>query len=159
CALSHVSPPNWIPFPPTLSMRRGLTSLGHLHSWYIAEATDRWLHYDQIAVSFGYVLFSPLAEIPHVPSTILFLSRTYRVIWGDIKKNANFRRVIRKRPLTWWLAAKIALFLVILLSLYYITLSVAAAAVWVRFYSLNVIADVATKRSSFALATYAFYSA
>ena len=58
----------------------------------------------------------------------------------------------------WWLAAKIAIFLVGLISFYYVVLNIATAVVSLKFLSLNIIADVATNRHSFELAMTAFFT-
>jgi len=125
-----------------------------VRSWYTATAADRWLHYDRNALPYGYILLVPVLEIIRVISTIWFLWGTYKVVWTELERRFEHPRAQG----AWWLAAKIAIFLVGLVSFYYVVLNIATAVVWLEFLSLNIIADVATKRNDFELAMTAFFT-
>jgi len=113
-------------------------------------ASDRWMHYENIAVAFNYVVFEPVAEAGRVVSTLLLLWGAWDVIWKE-----HSIRYGPKAKAAWWFLAKFAIFVVILVSSYYVALHLALAVVWVRFLKLNVIDDVATKRNHFKIATSA----
>src|SRR5512142_3326953 len=100
------------------------------------------MHYEQRALPFGYVLFEPVLKIVLITSTIWYLWATYRIIWRELKQRFDGRRA----QANWWLAAKLTIFVVGLVSCYYIVLHIATAVVWLEFLSLNVISDTATKR-------------
>ncbi|KAK4447449.1 hypothetical protein QBC34DRAFT_427211 [Podospora aff. communis PSN243] len=122
--------------------------------WYTGSAVDRWLHYDQCALSNGYILFEPILKVLQVISTIWFLWGTYSIVWQELERRFEGERLIGK----WWFAAKVAIFIVGLTSFYYVVLDVATAVVWLQFLSLNIISDVATKRNNFELAMTASFT-
>ncbi|KAK0627761.1 hypothetical protein B0T14DRAFT_493792 [Immersiella caudata] len=122
--------------------------------WYTVTAADRWLHFEQRALPYGYILLVPILQIAQVISAIWFLWGTYKIVWNELE-----RRFVHERSQgLWWLAAKIAIFVVGLVSFFYFVLEVATAVVWLQFLSLNIIADVATKRNNFELAMTAFFT-
>ncbi len=121
----------------------------------MATAVDRWMHYEQHVLPYGYILFEPCAQILRVGSTIWYLWGTYKVLWSDLER--RFEK--GENPGRWWLAAQVAIFIVSLVAFYFIVLSIATRVVWLEFYSLNVIADVATKRNNFDMATTIFVAA
>ena len=73
--------------------------------------------------------------------------------WNDLERRFKHG----EKPGYWWLAAKAAIFIVFLVSFYFVVLNIATRVVWLEFYSLNVIADVATKRNSFEMAMTVFF--
>lgn len=113
---------------------------------------DRWIHYANNSVSFGYILIYPIIEILDVSSGIIFIWSTFRVVWVELADRFNPSPRAR-----WLLAAKIAIFIVSLLSIYYNILYLALAIVWMQFMSLNTIADIATKRTQFEIAKGGFF--
>lgn len=119
-------------------------------SWYFFLMIDRWVHTNQRPMSYGYVVFLTLIESLRVLSAIFFAWGNYKVVWVEIETRWDH---------VWqgylWTAAKVGLFLVSLVSIYYIFLYVALAGVWLDFRSLNSIADIATKRTQFEIATAA----
>jgi hypothetical protein len=113
-------------------------------------AIDRWIHYDQRSVAYGYIVFLALADWIRVASAIVLVWGTYIVVWKDLE--GRFRKNQRGY---WWFAAKIAIFLVFLVSFFYVVLYLCLSVVWMEFRSLNSIADIATKRTHFEIATAA----
>ena len=122
-------------------------------SWYAAIVTDRWMHYENLAVKYTYVIYEPTAEIARVGSTLFLLWGTWAVVWYEREYRYN-----KKELAIWWLTAKLAVGIVLLLSGYYLALNLALAVVWVRFLSLNIIDDVATKRNHFKIAMSAGFT-
>ncbi|KAK3687820.1 hypothetical protein B0T22DRAFT_479103 [Podospora appendiculata] len=122
--------------------------------WYIITAIDRWLRYDGRAVKYGYIIIAPIWESFRVTSTILLLWGTYTVVWKELEDHFSPRQ-----QGIWWFAAKFALFIVALMSIFYVVLYLALSVVWMEFFSLNVIADIATKRTGFEIAMTAFFMA
>ncbi|KAK3324534.1 hypothetical protein B0T19DRAFT_232064 [Cercophora scortea] len=120
--------------------------------WYIITAIDRWLRYDGRAVKYGYIIIAPIWESFRVTSTILLLWGTYTVVWKELEDHFSPRQ-----QGIWWFAAKFALFIVALMSIFYVVLYLALSVVWMEFFSLNVIADIATKRTGFEIAMTAFF--
>lgn len=112
------------------------------------------MHYDQEALPYGYVLFDSLNRVLQIASTIWYLWGTYGVIWNELKR--RFTREVAQG--CWWLAAKITIFLISVVSFFYVVLNIALRVVWIQFLSLNVIADVASKRNHFEIAMTAFFS-
>ena len=103
---------------------------------------------------YGYILFDAVNQVLQIVSTIWLLWGTYDVIWNELE-----RRFTRKQSQgAWWLAAKVTIFVVGLVSFFYALLNLASRAVWVEFLSLNIIADVATKRNNFEMAMTLFFS-
>ncbi|KAK8001101.1 hypothetical protein PG991_013323 [Apiospora marii] len=137
--------------------RKKLVSPGFRYIWvasllltvsYFLTTVDRWLHYMRNPVSFSYVLIYPFIDIFSVSSSVLLLWGTFQITWVEL-----VNRVDLKRQGKWWrVAAQCAIFIVSLVSMYYLTLLFALAIVWVRFVSLNTIADIATKRTHFEIA-------
>lgn len=113
---------------------------------------DRWLHYDQRAVSYGYIFVMPIFEISRVASSVYFLWATYTTIWRELEE-----RFPKRHQGYWWFSAKFAIFIVGLVSTYYVILYIAQVGVWVEFLSLNTIADIATKRTGFEITMTAFF--
>lgn len=75
-------------------------------------------------------------------------------MWNELER----RFETKKSQGAWWLAAKVAIFIVGLVSFYHVVLRIAMALVWLQFLSLNIIADVATKCNDFELAMTAFFT-
>ncbi|KAM5343200.1 hypothetical protein ACJ41O_014166 [Fusarium nematophilum] len=123
---------------------------GLLACWYCIITVDRWMHYDARPVVYGYLVVLPFCESLRITSTILLLWGTYTFVWAQIR--GNFQR-----EHLWWVAAKFAVFLVCMVSFFYWLLYFALAIVWVNFSSLNIIDDVATKRTNFELAMTGMY--
>ena len=73
-------------------------------------------------------------------------------MWRELE-----HRFPQKQKGYWWFGAQVALFIVILVSLYDMALYLALAVVWMKFFSLNTIADVASKRAAFEVARAAFF--
>ncbi|KAK0638698.1 hypothetical protein B0T16DRAFT_462455 [Cercophora newfieldiana] len=123
--------------------------------WYFFVVVDRWIHYDQRAsVVYGYIVFLTLIEALRVLSAVIFAWGNYKIVWVEIE--IRFDPVKQGRL---WAAAKVALFLLSLVSIFYAVLYLALAGVWLDFKSLNSIADIATKRTSFEIATAALLTA
>ncbi|KAH7176554.1 hypothetical protein EDB81DRAFT_940453 [Dactylonectria macrodidyma] len=120
--------------------------------WYLGIVIDRWIHFDNLKVTFGYILFLPILEFFHVGSTVLTLWGTYEIVWKEIEG-----RFTERHQGIWWFAAKCVNFLVCMVSLFYTILYLALAIVWMEFVSLNIIADVATKRTQFELSMAALF--
>ncbi|KAF6797594.1 hypothetical protein CSOJ01_12912 [Colletotrichum sojae] len=73
------------------------------------------------------------------------------VVWRDLEPRFNGRTAGY-----WWLAAQIAIFVVGLVSLFYVVLKLALSIVWMQFLSLNVIGDIATRKRQFEIAMAVF---
>lgn len=108
---------------------------------------DRWMHYDRVSVSYVYTIVDPLAEISRVASTILLLWGSWSILWVE-----RADRYTPKAQAIWSISANLAVFVVILVSLFYAALNLALSVVWLRFLSLNIIDDIATKRNRFKVA-------
>lgn len=118
-------------------------------SCYLFLMVDRWIHFDQrVSVGYGYIVWLTLIEALRVLSAVIFAWGNYKIFWVEIEIWFDEARQARL-----WLAAKIALFLVSLVSIFYAVLYLALAGVWLNFGSLNSIADIATKRTHFEVAT------
>ena len=116
---------------------------------------DRWFHYSQrVSVSYGYIIFLTLVEILRVFSAVIFAWGNYKIVWVEVEPRYSLGRQGQL-----WLAAKVALFLVSLVSIFYAVLHLTLAVAWLCFWSLNSIADIATRRTSFEVATAAFLAA
>ena len=103
---------------------------------------------------FGYIILAPVWEFFYVGSANLILWGTFTVVWKEFQREERFTRTQLK---LWGLAANFAIFIVGLVSLFYVILYLALAIVWMEFFSLNTIADVATKRTGFEIAMTAFF--
>ncbi|KAI3320304.1 hypothetical protein HD806DRAFT_507139 [Xylariaceae sp. AK1471] len=123
-----------------------------LSFWYFFAVLDRWLHYDQRAVSYGYIFTMPIFEISRVASSVYYLWGNYIVVWRELED-----RFPRRAQGYWWFAAKFAIFIVGLVSTFYVILYIAQSGVWVEFLSLNTIADIASKRTGFEITMTAFF--
>lgn len=122
-----------------------------LCSWYFFLMIDRWIHFDQRAsVAYGYIVFVTLIESLRVLSAVIFAWGNYKVVWVEVE--TRFDEIWQGRL---WTSAKFVLFVVSLVSIFYAVLYVALAGAWLDFLSLNSIADIATKRTSFEVATAA----
>lgn len=93
-----------------------------------------------------------MIEILRVTSTILILWGTYTVVWKELEDQFSPRQ-----QGIWWFAARSLLFIVTLMAIFYVVLGVALSVVWLEFFSLNAIADIAGKRNDFELAMTAFF--
>ncbi|KAI0532801.1 hypothetical protein GGR58DRAFT_507032 [Xylaria digitata] len=120
--------------------------------WYFFIVLDRWLHHAQNRVVYGYIFALPVIESFRIASTVYYLWGTYIVIWRELED-----RFPRKQQVYWWRAARCAIFTVGFVSIYYVLLSIVHVSVWVRFLSLNTIADVATKWVGFEITMTAFF--
>ncbi|KAH8894316.1 hypothetical protein GQ53DRAFT_821401 [Thozetella sp. PMI_491] len=129
------------------------TAAAILSIWYIGAAIDRWLHYSQQKVPYGYLLLDPLLEIFRIASTIVILWATHNAIWHELQLRFDNEKTLSY----WWKTAKIGIFLTSLISLFYLLLNLETTVIWLEFFSLNVIDDVASKRSNFALAMSFFF--
>jgi hypothetical protein len=87
-----------------------------------------------------------------VLSCIVLLWGTYKIVWKELED-----RFSKKHREYWRFGAEIIIFVVGLVSLYYLVLYLASAIVWMEFLSLNIIADVATKRNGFFISMNAFF--
>ncbi|KAI0146246.1 hypothetical protein GGR57DRAFT_516893 [Xylariaceae sp. FL1272] len=124
-----------------------------LSFWYFVAVLDRWLHYDQRVVVYGYIFVLPIFEITRVASSVYYFWGMYIVIWQELEG-----RLERRQRGYWWFAAKFFIGMVGLVSTYYAILCIAEAGAWVEFRSLNTIADIATKRTGFEIAMTVFFS-
>jgi len=108
--------------------------------------------FDKMAVNYGYVVFFPMREFPRVASTVLLLWGTYLVMWKELedKFSSSWQRAM-------WFPAKCGIFIVSLLSIFYVILNLALSSAWLYFVNVVVINDIAQKRTSFEVAMYAFY--
>ena len=115
---------------------------------------DRWIHLNQRASAYGYIIFLTLIESLRVLSAVIFSWGNFRVVWVEIETRTNefWQRWL-------WVAAKVTLFLVSLVSILYALLYLALAIVWLEFRSLNSIADIATKRTSLEVSMAALLTA
>lgn len=118
------------------------------NSWYLLIDIDRWMRWNRNSVPFGYIVLAPISETFRVSSTILLLSGTFRVVWREVGQGE------RKG---WRAAAKIISFFSVLPALFYIILFVALAVCWLKFTSLNTIADIATRKAQFQIAMSAIF--
>ncbi|GAB1320804.1 hypothetical protein MFIFM68171_11014 [Madurella fahalii] len=148
------APLNWL-FPrrrATWDIFRSIClATGILAFWYFFLMIDRWIRFDQRAsVAYSYIVFVTLIESLRVLSAIIFAWGNYKVVWVEVE--TRFDEIWQGRL---WTAAKLALFVVSLVSIFYAVLYVALAGAWLDFLSLNSIADIATKRTSFEVATAA----
>jgi hypothetical protein len=107
---------------------------------------------DTLAVRYSYVVFLPIREVFRVASTILLLWGTYLVVWRELED-----RFSTSHQGVMWFAAKCGIFVMSLLSIFYVVLHLALSGVWLAFVSLGVINDIASKRTSFEIAMNAFY--
>ncbi|CAM1505509.1 Fc.00g111460.m01.CDS01 [Cosmosporella sp. VM-42] len=144
--LLHKPSPTWPEFK-TIMIGTGLL-------WYLIVVVDRWLHYDHRSVPFGYILLAPIWEFFYVGSANLILWGTFTVVWKEFEREERFTKLQMR---LWGLAANFAIFMVGLVSLFYLILYLALAVVWMEFFSLNTIADVATKRTGFEISMTAFF--
>jgi hypothetical protein len=120
---------------------------------------DGWMHYDNLAVRYYYIIFLTIWESLRVTSAIFFCWGTYRVIWTDLQPRFEDSHEERRwHQGHWWFVAKCAIFLVCLVSIYYVGLYIALGVVWLLFRSLNSIADIATKRTQFEISVAAMLS-
>ncbi|KAH7012863.1 hypothetical protein EDB80DRAFT_834464 [Ilyonectria destructans] len=140
------------PSPTWPEFRSIALGAGLLSFWYLGIVIDRWIHYDNRKVVFGYILFLPVWEFFHVGSTIMILWGTYKIVWNELDG-----RFTEKQQGIWWFGGKCAIFLVCMVSLFYTILYLALSIVWMEFVSLNTIADVATKRTQFEMAMAALF--
>ncbi|KAK4169556.1 hypothetical protein QBC43DRAFT_307974 [Cladorrhinum sp. PSN259] len=125
-----------------------------LSIWYLAITIDRWMHYEQRRVPFGYIIFEPIVQSLQLLSTLFFLWGTYGVVWSELQRRF---RTDRSQTI-WWTAAKTTFFCLILVTCFFWILRIATTVVWLKFLSLNVISDVATKRNGFEMAMTLFFS-
>jgi len=121
-------------------------------SWYLLTVIDRWIHYDQRFVQYGYILVPALFEGLRVGSGIILLWGTYTVVWKELEN-----RFPEEQQGKWWFAAKFTIFIVGLVAFFYFVLNLALSIVWMQFRSLNTIADIATKRTGFEVAMTVFF--
>ncbi|KAI5458967.1 hypothetical protein BGZ63DRAFT_426281 [Mariannaea sp. PMI_226] len=121
--------------------------------WYIVVVLDRWLHWHKDSVVYGYILIMPIWDTFYVLSTILILWGNYTIVFREFKP----RRFTKKQKQWWWGVAYAFLFIVYLMSTFFVLLQFALSVVWMEFSSLNTIADVATKKRQFELTMNAFF--
>jgi hypothetical protein len=121
-------------------------------SWYLVTAIDRWIHYDRRLVAYGYVLLPAIWEAIRVLSGVMLLWGTYEVVWRELED-----KYTKKEQGYMWRAAQVSLFLVGLVSIFYVVLNLAVPIVWMQWLSLNTIADIASKRTAFELAMATFF--
>jgi len=103
-------------------------------------------------VPYSYILAGPLSDLFRISSTVLLLWGTYTVVWKELEDQFT----IWKQGV-WWFAAKFLIFVVTLMAIFYAVLGIALSAVWLEFFSLNAIADIAGKRTDFEMAMAAFF--
>ncbi|KAK5660270.1 hypothetical protein OQA88_12810 [Cercophora sp. LCS_1] len=121
--------------------------------WYTFTAASRWVHQTRKTVPYGYILLEPVLQILQVGSTIWYLSGTYIILWNELERQFG-----KWQQTALWLTAQFFIFVIILMSLYEVVLDIAAAVVWLQFFTLNIIADVTTKRNQFELAMAGFFA-
>lgn len=110
------------------------------------------MRYSLTAVMYGYLLVGPVFEALRVASTILLLWGTYTVVWKELEDQFSIWQ-----QGVWWFAAKLLVFVVSLMAIFYVVLDIALSVVWLEFFSLNSIADIAGKRTDFEMAMTAFF--
>jgi hypothetical protein len=119
---------------------------------YFLVMIDRWMCFDTVAVKYSYVVFFPIREMPRVASAVLLLWGTYLVVWKELED---------KFTSPWqgamWFAAKFGIFIMSLLSIFYVILNLALSSAWLHFVNVTVINGIASKRTSFEVAMNAFY--
>ncbi|KAH0443915.1 hypothetical protein CcaCcLH18_00741 [Colletotrichum camelliae] len=123
----------------------------------ITPVIDRWLHYDRRSVPLGYIIAVAVWEFARVGSAILLLWGTYLITWREMTQRVS-KRFSENAAKYWWSAAQAAIFVVALVSLFYVVLNLALAIVWMNFLSLNIIGDIATKKKNFEISTAVFHS-
>lgn len=108
---------------------------------------DRWVRHQHTRLSLGFIIFQPCAEVLRVISTIFFLSAAFDIVWRseDTQRHA------------WWYANIVMLMLDKIVAFFYLALFLALGVCWLRFTSLNVINDIATRRSQFEVAMAALF--
>ncbi|KAK3319153.1 hypothetical protein B0H66DRAFT_533655 [Apodospora peruviana] len=148
--LNKTKSPTWQEF------RTVMLGAFFLALWYIMVVIDRWMRYHDARptrpVQYGYIMWAPVWELFRITSTVLLLWGTYTVVWKELEDQFS----VQQQKL-WWLAAKFAVFVVTLMSIFYVVLYIALSAIWLEFYSLNAIADIATKRTQFEVAMTCFF--
>jgi hypothetical protein len=102
---------------------------------------------------YGYLVPLALYEFIRVGAGICLQWGLYKVVWRELVARG---RVERDNLWRWWLGAKFAIMLVVLVAVHYLVLQLATSIVWVRFVSLNSIQDIATKRDAFEITTAVF---
>jgi len=122
--------------------------------WYLITTVDRWIHYENRPVRYTYIILPPMTEFLRIIATMFHLWGAYAVVWNELQP--RFDKSVQGK---WWFAAKCVFFLVGLASFFYLILYLALAVVWLKFSTLNVIDDVATKRTGFEIAMTAFFFA
>ena len=108
--------------------------------------------HDRVMVNYSYVAFQPLRETLRVSSTILLLWGNYKIVWRELEDRCG-ELLLRAM----WLTTKCAMFILTLLSIFYLVLGIALAILWLDFVNLAVVNDVASKMTSFEVAMNAFY--
>jgi hypothetical protein len=139
---------------PEIAIGTRLEWLTHSLRWYMSAVIDGWVHYEEQSLPFGYVIVGPIFEAARITSTVIFLWATYTIVWKELEYRFNDRP-----QKIWWPLAKCALLLAGLVSIFAVVLQFSLAIVWIQFLSLNIIADVATKRTKFEISMTAFFSA
>ncbi|KAJ2901807.1 hypothetical protein MKZ38_001345 [Zalerion maritima] len=130
---------------PWQEFNLAIIASGLLIVWYLVITVDGWLHFDRREVPYGYVISMSAFESLRVASTMLYIWATYKLVWRRSSSTVKFAFI-------WWLAARFVFFVVMLMAFYYLTLYLAQSVAWLEFLSLNVIADIATKRTHFEIA-------
>src|SRR3569833_3999709 len=74
----------WLASPLVSSPDGKVDDLTMTGSWYLLTVIDRWIHYDQRFVQYGYILVPALFEGLRVGSGIILLWGTYTVVWKEL---------------------------------------------------------------------------
>lgn len=102
------------------------------------------MHYSGRSVIYGYVIFGAFWELSRPLSTLFFLWGAHRIVWNEVE-----HRFTEKQKYNLWLGAKVLMLITFLVIIFYWLLYIAFASVWVRFASLDTIADIGTRWSQF----------
>ena len=117
-----------------------------MRRYYFLKTLDQWLHYNQQLVTYGYVFIIPITELLRVFASVLICWGQYTIVWKDLEERFD------ESQGKLWFSAKVAIFIVSLVSLFYVVLTFALVIMWAEFLSLNTIDDIATKRTNFEVA-------
>ena len=125
----------------------------HIHSWYITEVVDQFLHLDSCSTFMGYIIVQPIFEVTRIVSTTVFLSATQALIYRELKDLIGKRH---QRIL--FLLSKCSIFVIGLTSIYYLVLNFALAVAWMEFLSPSIIDDLANTRTLLEICLMAFFA-
>lgn len=130
-----------------------MVGTGVLCFWYFIVVLDRWLHWAENSVQLGYCILMPVWDTFYALSTILILWGNYAILFREFTTDRFSELQIK----IWWGVGYFMLFIVCLMSMFFIFLQLALSVVWMNFSSLNTIADVASKERQFEITMNAFF--